>query len=128
MYVCIYVCMYVCIYVCMYIGELRLNTQNSSKGGVEEVQGLGEREAGKEGGEGGGVGGMGGLGGAGEVGEDELEEEVLEWREGGVWGEGRWMPEGMAREEDVSLGGEPFLDCQVVCVCVYACMREWVGV
>ena len=26
------------------------------------------------------------------------------------------MPEGMAREEDVSLGGEPFLDCPEVCV------------
>jgi len=41
---------------------------------------------------------------------------VLEWREGGGWGQGRWMPEGMAREEDGSLGGEPFLDCPEVCL------------
>jgi len=26
------------------------------------------------------------------------------------------MPEGKAREDDVSLGGEPFLDSQEVCV------------
>ena len=40
---------------------------------------------------------------------------MLEWREGGGWKQGRWMPEGMAREEDVSLGGELFLDCPEVC-------------
>jgi hypothetical protein len=43
------------------------------------------------------------------------EEDVVEeaWREGGVWGEGRWGELPLERDEDVSLEGAPFLDCQV---------------
>jgi hypothetical protein len=45
--------------------------------------------------------------------DDDADVEVQAWREGGRWGEGTWGPLPLQKEEDVSLEGEPFLDCQV---------------
>ena len=45
--------------------------------------------------------------------DDEAQAEMFAWREGGRWGGGMWGALPLPADEDVSLEGELFLDCQV---------------